>query len=64
MFRKRGSYKDFEEYVFFKTGKRLQELNKDAHVYEIKQMERAAEMLRWAKKEGIKVLLYGDYDSD
>ena len=64
MFQKRGTYTTLDEYVYFKTGKTLAQLNQYKETYKIDKLELAAEMVKRAASAGIPIVVFADYDVD
>ena len=63
-FVKRGIYQTFEDYVYDKTGKTIEQLNQFRSYYKINHLEDAAEAIMCGIRNGRKFGIYGDYDAD
>lgn len=63
-FVKRGIYQTFEDYVYDKTGKTMDQLDKFRSYYKINHLEDAAEVIMSGIKSGKRFGIYGDYDAD
>ena len=63
-YQKRGQYKTIEEYILYKTGKSLQDLDHFKSQYIIANLDVAAEKIIKGIQQGKKFGIYGDYDAD
>lgn len=64
MYKKQGDYQTLDEYVRFKTGKSIPELDAYKAFYEIRRLEKAAEMIKRHIAAQLPIAVFTDYDVD